>query len=73
MILTEQEAGIKWCPQGSRSTVTSGVRHHPSMCLGSGCMAWRWADPSGARYGDQGDEQGRRGYCGLAGYPNILS
>lgn len=46
-----------------------------SLCIGSGCMSWRWAgwhtkafgtiapDPSGNSIGP------RLGYCGLAGKP----
>ena len=65
--MTEEEAKTKWCPFAmfadaawgphNRATkhdkaVTDGV-----LCIGSGCMAWRWGDSDiGA-------------YCGLAGKP----
>lgn len=35
MLVTEADAKTKWCPhQGP----------HRSLCLGTGCMAWRWAE-----------------------------
>ena len=66
MILTEAEAGIKWCPASrwSVSSVGKGVYaggwNRPadhSRCIASTCMAWRWAkeQPGGDRVG----------YCGL--------
>lgn len=36
----------------------------PSSCLGSGCMAWRWADAETPADGGK-----RRGFCGDAGEP----
>lgn len=71
MILTEQEAKLRWCPfaritEHSTDGVTSVNRWHgysseldPSdpPCIGSMCMAWRPYDET-------------RGYCGLAGAPS---
>jgi hypothetical protein len=37
----------------------SVVQSSPSMCIGSACMAWRWADSA----------IGITGYCGKAGKP----
>lgn len=53
---TEAEAKLKWCPF-ARIGVHAGhggvsVNRHPdetvqeeALCLGTGCMAWRWASP----------------------------
>jgi hypothetical protein len=43
------------------------VQTSPSMCIGSACMAWRWAIAS-APYRDKGDIYSQ-GYCGKAGHP----
>lgn len=56
MILTENQASTKWCPFS-----TPG---YASDCKASGCAAWRWYDGGS-------DEQPRRGYCGLAGKPEV--
>ena len=74
MLLIEQEAREKWCPAGGKDQETG--------CIGSACMAWRWAwkkpgtDCDGftnstetcVAHGYQcaACDQ-RRGYCGLAG------
>lgn len=67
MLVTEKEAAEKWCQQ-----TFSGTR---AQCIGSGCMAWRWAESvphvctdcgtEGAAWEDQPGL--RKGYCGLAG------
>lgn len=69
MPVTETDALEKWCPASF-----GGVR---AKCLGSGCMAWRWAESiphvctkCGAddiTWEDQ--PKLRKGYCGLAGTP----
>lgn len=58
---TEQEAGTKWCPLATRSTMITAASpfsiqlEPPStrksngdpagLCLGSHCMMWRWGPP----------------------------
>jgi hypothetical protein len=69
MPITENDALEKWC-----HTSFSGVR---AKCLGSGCMAWRWAESiphvctkcgaDDTTWEDQPEL--RKGYCGLAGTP----
>lgn len=59
MILTEKEAGDKWCPM-IRSSSDNRDLAYP--CIGSRCMAWRWA---------MGDEfasmpASALGFCGLS-------
>jgi hypothetical protein len=58
MILTEDEAAERWCPQTSRK-----LSDESSRCLGSKCMAWRWPNPPAIS--EENDEP--LGYCGLAG------
>jgi hypothetical protein len=38
----------------------------PTMCLGSGCMAWRWHK----RTAGEAQSGAGRGYCGKAGRPD---
>lgn len=78
--MTEEEALKKWCPkmqvaavvvpQGPGLTgrgpqfgiqlITNRVPPQQSgFCLGSACMAWRWEFKT--------EEEGKLGYCGLAG------
>jgi len=68
--LTEAEAKKRWCPfarahwsgnsgqdtyQGNRFFAEDGKTSDPATgCLGSGCMAWRWA-------GNDGDWRRRTG------------
>jgi len=68
--MTEDEAKRKWCPFGrvvSRvgpenlagfNRSNDGRADHESLCLASGCMAWRWRATAD-----------RDGFCGLAGEP----
>lgn len=83
MLLTEEEAKEKWCPQ---------LEDQRDRCIGCACMAWRWArvketqsfltavakhmsqqDKPDFRKSTQavfatGDfEKHTEGYCGLAG------
>ncbi len=67
MILTEEEAKLKICPQPEMTN-----------CVGSGCMAWRWKirmEPMGDPYDVTKPPPLARamplthGYCGLAGKP----
>ena len=75
MIATEVEAKTKWCPM---------VRHREDgICIGSGCMAWRWGSKRESATFISGDARkpmqaipGKElpadqwtGYCGLAGKP----
>lgn len=87
MLLREKKARTKWCPfvrvggpVGNKGQGTSANRspgQHPAsdsdfLCLGSGCMAWRWKSeltryvrtPSGMT---PTLTKRVRGYCGLAG------
>ena len=50
------EAGKAMCPVSM-----AGDKTKP--CLGKDCAAWRWAEPV------FGANEGRRGFCGLAGEP----
>lgn len=72
---TEAEAREKWCPfarvheQGSAAAASNRIQDGAgkttlvpvgSVCIGSTCMAWRWAgvEPADAK-------AGRQGRCGL--------
>lgn len=67
MIVTEEEAKTKWCPE-VRTGLTAGmaVNHHISgdvhdetRCIASGCMMWRWLH-------HPGDSEKPAGFCGKA-------
>ena len=56
MLLTENEAKDKWCPQvraaadvedgNACNAGVAGLRvPFYSCCIGSGCMMWRWSAP----------------------------
>lgn len=62
MLLTEEEARKKTCPQSL--TIVNG-EGEVLECLASECMAWRWFNQHGLPENMQNDE--RKGYCGLAG------
>ena len=66
MLLTEEEAGNKWC---HRSNPTQGSDF--VGCGGSNCMAWRWEEArimTTENYNKLSDEEKKpKGYCGLAG------
>lgn len=49
MVVTEEEAKTKWCPQTGSSEDDADLTN----CIGSGCMWWEWnADKD-------------KGYCGV--------
>jgi hypothetical protein len=64
MILTEKEAGKNIC---CGPPINFHEFHDVPFCVGSGCMAWRWAEEEPSPL--TGDI--RRGYCGLAGEPEV--
>ena len=83
-MLTEDEAKTKWCPHAVAShTDPRGHSKYKNerlglpedtfvhACIGSACMAWRWADgPHDDVDGDtrlDGTVAKAQGYCGLAG------
>lgn len=58
MIVTEDQASQKWCPQASceiRKKDCLSVQHR---CLGSHCMWWVWVD------GEDKPQDRRAGCCG---------
>lgn len=77
MLTTEDEAKTKRCHASygdgwqthdgrmavAVPTITTAVAS-PSHCIGSACMAWRWAFTANVI---TGVEQTKHGYCGLAG------
>ena len=67
MILTEKDAGGKWCPQTMPQT-SGDSSNGPFQCLASACMAWRWVDETCNASGE-----GWKGYCGLAGMPESMA
>ena len=66
----EYEAKEKWCPfanvalgeEASANRPYKDNFHDSCRCLGSGCMAWKYANPKTVC--DDGEDEG---YCGLAG------
>lgn len=85
MLLTEEEAKAKWCPQAQ---IAAGPASNDiQTCCASNCMMWRWgkdnlmlkppwtpADwtpPEGFRLREDGNTEriDSVGYCGLAGNP----
>jgi hypothetical protein len=78
--LTPAHASKRWCPfvrireyqEGSiegtavnRSFDSADSAANGSLCLASGCMAWRW--DIGHEWEDEERRDERRGFCGLAG------
>jgi len=76
---TEDEARTKWCPFVRLRLFTTGGsqnRGHETDdkadCIGSACMAWRWATTITEVYPRAGIARANtktEGYCGLAGQP----
>lgn len=75
MIVTEEEAKTKRCHETLAPVGTADrVWHDSGPCIGSACMAWRWAND--AQYAESGIEEKFlgdpnfiAGYCGKAGKP----
>lgn len=71
MLLTDSEARSTWCH------ITMGPKK--TKCLGAECMAWRWWEHPPQECDDCGlldavwveKPEKRRGYCGLAGKPDM--
>jgi hypothetical protein len=57
---TEEEAKKRLCPQMTTDTELT--------CVGSNCMAWRWAQRETRMTGED-VAYVKVGYCGLAGKP----
>lgn len=55
-LLTEDGAGMRYCPMGRHQEVDD-------HCLGSNCMAWQWVGTVEGSAGQQGYMLGR---CGMA-------
>ncbi|HVC28014.1 MAG TPA: hypothetical protein VNF48_00530 [Gammaproteobacteria bacterium] len=81
--LTPAQASKRWCPfvrireyqegamEGTavnRSFDSADSAANGSLCLASGCMAWRW--DLGHDWEDEERRDEPRGSCGLAGHPN---
>ena len=79
MLLTEEQAREKWCPEarcaikGDEDAIFAyGINRWPkaherltgTCCIASDCMMWRW---EGGIYPDED----KRGFCGLGGVGNI--
>lgn len=76
-MIPEKEAREVLCC-GPLSIVMEISQSADSFCLGSRCMAWRWADGETAWIPNTPGSvfptgEGRRGYCGLAGNPRGVS
>ena len=71
MVLTEDEAKTKWCPQvrvgESYRAVNMRINYDLITCIASGCMMWRWEAVNTAP--GLGVVKPTKGYCGLAGKP----
>jgi hypothetical protein len=74
MVLTEEEAKLRWCPE-ARVAMTAGMAANrtafgkgyanifeETRCLGSGCMLWRWQ----SLFRDGNSEA--TGFCGLSSH-----
>lgn len=83
MILTEEEAKTKWCPEarasnnGEQPIAINRVNRGPDvdcLCIASACMAWRWQSALTVNNPNRTPGAGQtvtreRGYCGKAGRP----
>lgn len=73
MILTEEEARTKWCPETPRKESADGYLRG-QYCIGSDCMAWQlvpaWKLENGLHYTSNQVAGGTHlGYCGKGGKP----
>ena len=59
MLVTAKTAERMVCPMGMEDG------EGDSTCYGPNCMGWRWFD------GAEVAEDKRRGYCGMAGKPEV--
>ena len=72
-LVTEKEAGEKWCPMyrqteaiygSNRDGLTdNGPEYATPHCIGSRCMAWRGFDS----YSNDAGMRVHKGYCGAFG------
>ena len=85
MNTTDKAKGL-WCPMARKKfwlghglgdgalAAASYNRTKDCNCVADLCAMWRWADPAPSQDGnDRTDEVAkRRGYCGLAGRPEVM-
>lgn len=80
MLVTEDEAKTKWCPQArvqifnepapqsapnrAWSEKEGSFVPHAAGCIASRCMFWRWSHGTGIEPGTP-----KLGYCGAGGQP----
>jgi len=70
--VTEKEARGKWCPfarssDGNRLGGFTSDFPLNCLCIGSGCMAWRWEKVADSLALDSGYHDSKTlGHCGLA-------
>jgi hypothetical protein len=71
MRMTQVQAECHVCPV--RSYVHQRDGAVCVICLGAGCMMWRWAEPriEPSEHECMPKPEDRRGYCGLAGKPEV--
>jgi hypothetical protein len=74
--MTEDEAKTKWCHKLLQFKTANPEANWgwDGKCMGSACMAWRWAKVErnlGVNHGYERviTDSGINGYCGLAGKP----
>lgn len=76
--VSEAEASNKWCPyakDGSTNRNPAGGALMATFCIGSACMAWRWAptysrdNPTRTAVGAVDVFEYAKGYCGAFGKP----
>lgn len=90
MLVSEQQAVGKWCPfarsaefmlnAGNIQTIVSGFNRNEGgsipSCIGSACMAWRFAEPKQLKdidlvTSDVMELPPRLGYCGHFGAARV--
>ncbi len=72
----EITAKTKWCPfartgAGEHAAINRGIAEGDwTLCIGSACMAWRWAPLKRGQHQEFIDgDRVHEGRCGLAGEP----